>query len=415
VEERFVRLFVSVVLLSVVLLSICASAQVRKSFVSVSTAGSSDLPKVPYGSLGHPGYLVWNFAESARGVYNWKEFDQFVKAAPKDGRGVAQINLTLGYTPPWAVADKSSCTALKGIGCTMPPDNMQDWTDFVTTLVAHYNGITAPHVAYYEIWNEADTVHFWTSTPDVLAQMAQLAYPIILADGHSKIITPSMVWANGLGVTWMTQFLSAWTSLTGTTWPGLVSFHGYTSQTGIGAKLPVPMPEDPKSTNAPLQTMLTSFSALGYPMAISEGSWGVLGVKDHDSQAAWISHWYIIAASFPTMKFATWFEWGIPALSGLIENTDGTPTQAGLALGVVEGWIVGKKVSACSQTGHIWSCPVGSGLVVWDASQTCSHGVCTTAPYTPPSGYSGYYDLTGAYSTMSGTVNLGVKPVELVP
>ena len=399
--------FAAVLLLSIC--SICASAQVQPSFFALSTANAGDLPKVPYGFLGHPGYLAWNFIETSRGSYNWKVFDKFVLAAPRVGK-VAQIDLTLGYTPPWALANKSSCTALGGTACTMPPDNMQDWVDFVTALAGHYNGVALPHVAYYEIWNEANTAHFWTSTPAVLAQMAALAYPIIRADGHSQIITPSVVWAVGGGPIWMSQFLSAWTTLTRTGWPGMVSFHGYTSRTGVGAKLPIPLPESATSTNAPLQTMLAAFCSMGSPCVSTEGGWGMNGVSDSDMQAAWIAHYQILCAASPA-KFCNWFEWGIPAVSGRIENTNGTPTQAGLALQVVDGWIVSQNVSACAQQDNIWSCQLGSGMVVWDSSQTCSAGICTTAPYTPPTQYTGYYDLTGAYWPMSGTVNLGVKPI----
>jgi hypothetical protein len=50
------------------------------------------------------------------------------------------------------------------VGCTAPPDNIQDWISFVTTLINHHNGVTAPHVKYYEIWNEANSSAFWTGS-----------------------------------------------------------------------------------------------------------------------------------------------------------------------------------------------------------------------------------------------------------
>jgi hypothetical protein len=58
---------------------------------------------------------------------------------------------------------------------------------------------------------------------------------------------------------------------------------------------------------------------------------------------------------------------------------------------------------------------VGKNLVVWDASQTCSNGSCTTGPYNAPQGYTKYVDLTGVVHTISGTIALGVKPILLEP
>jgi hypothetical protein len=42
-------------------------------------------------------------------------------------------------------------------------------------------------------------------------------------------------------------------------------------------------------------------------------------------------------------------------------------------------------------------------------------GVCTTAAYTPPAGYSQYLDITNVDNLISGDINLGVKPIMLEP
>jgi hypothetical protein len=66
-------------------------------------------------------------------------------------------------------------------------------------------------------------------------------------------------------------------------------------------------------------------------------------------------------------------------------------------------------------SGNIWSCAVEKNLIVWDTSQTCSNGVCTTSQYTAPAGYTKYVDLTAASHTISGQIALGVKPFMLEP
>jgi hypothetical protein len=410
----------------VALLSFCIFVQVSTfaqsspEFFAVSAASGNDLPPMA-GFIGHPGVLAWNTTETARGTYNWKPLDGVVLKAPRVGN-VAQVDLTLGYTPPWALANQHSCTALNKKACTAPPDHMKDWTDFLSALVAHYNGVSAPHVAYYEIWNEANNPLFWTGTVAQLAKMSQLAYPILKSDPYSQVITPSVVWQQSgstSGVAWMTAFLTA---------GGLadvLSFHGYTSKTGTNVTLPIPLPESSLSTNAPLQTMITAYRQVadtnglaGKPIVSTEGGWGVNGVSDPDMQAAWLAHYQMICASnaaSANVGFCNWFEWGIPslALSGTIENADKTPTAAGIAYEVTKSWVENQSLVPCSSSGTIWSCQVGSRLVVWDASQTCSAGVCTTLPYTVH-GFSHVGDLTGAVNVIqNGVVELGVKPLLL--
>jgi hypothetical protein len=340
--------------------------------------------------------------------------------SPKDSRGVALVDITLGLTPAWALANQASCRVGSSMTvCTDPPDNIQDWIDFVTALVSHYNGSTAPHVAFYELWNEANVVASWTGSVNAMVAMGQAAYPILKSDPYSVVITPSVTWKGSsksgpTGVTWMTSYLQSGG-------PGdIVSFHGYTSATVANSIRPIPLPESSASTNAPIQTMITGMRAVAgtRPLAITEGGWGVNGVADPDLQAAWLAHYYIVTGGYQStanILFSDWYAWGKnpPTLSGVIENSDGTATQAGVAYSTVYQWLVGQVLSVCSVSGTIWSCPVGVNLIVWDDSQTCSNGVCTTAPFRVE-GYSAFYDLAGAYWPISGTVNLGVKPVLLV-
>ena len=66
--------------------------------------------------------------------------------------------------------------------CSAPPDSMSDWIALLNALIDHYNGVTRPHIQYYELWNGADDVGWWTPPPgdpySKLVEMARLAYPI---------------------------------------------------------------------------------------------------------------------------------------------------------------------------------------------------------------------------------------------
>jgi hypothetical protein len=54
-------------------------------------------------------------------------------------------------------------------------------------------------------------------------------------------------------------------------------------------------------------------------------------------------------------------------------------------------------------------------LAVWNTTQTCGGGVCSTIPYTPPSTYVQYRDIAGNLVTITPgqTVQIGLKPILL--
>jgi hypothetical protein len=259
---------------------------------------------------------------------------------------------------------------------------------------------------------------FWTGSVAQMIALAQAAYPILKQDLYSQVVTPSVVWTNGVPM--MTAYLKAG----GGQYADVLSFHGYPSMTGPKAPIPVPLPESPLSTNAPIQTMVTTFrqiadtyGMLGKPLITTEGGWGTNGVSDPDMQTAWITHYELLQAGLAAsnnLLTQTWFTWG-KAFSGIIETADGNPSPAGNAYNVVSNWLVGQQPQPCTNAGNIWSCAIGSNLVVWDTSQTCTGGVCTSAAYTPPSGYSQYVDVTNTNSPVLGTISLGVKPIMLMP
>jgi len=408
-------------LLSLASLPQSAKAQVKPTFFGMGAATSTDMPKVTYGVLSHPAVAWTEIEGTGRGKYNFKSIDGFVLNSPKDSNGVALIDIVFGWTPGWAVADQSTCFHNKSgvVACTAPPDNIQDWVNFITEVINHYNGVTAPHVKYYEIWNEMSNTKFWTGTPAQMVALAQAAYPILKQDPYSVVFTPSVVWQSG--VKYMTKYLQAGGSL----YADGLTFHGYPSQTGPGYTVPVPLPESPLSTNAPIMTMLSTFRGiadanglLGKPIATTEGGWGTNGVADPDMQAAWITHYEILQAALAStnnLLFQTWYTWGY-VQSGTIETKTGVPTPAGLAYNVVLTWLTGTSPTACTVNGNIYTCQIAPlKQIVWDTSQTCSNGVCTTAPYSPDPSYLIYEDITGLkQSIKNNTINLGVKPLLLV-
>jgi len=395
-----------------------AEGQIQASFFGMGVTNPTDLPKVSYGVLSHT-ELAWTAIEGrTRGVYDFTVMDQYVNGAPKDANGVAQVDVVMGWTPGWAVTSTKGCFNHNGVtACTSAPTNLTDWKNFITAVANHYNGVNAPYVQYYEIWNEANTTQFWTGGVTKLIQMAQVAYPILKQGGHSLVLTPSVIWSSG-GTTFTTSYLSGG----GSKYADGVTFHGYTSKTGKGVQ--VPLPESPLSTNAPIQTMVHTFRQIansngmsGKPLMTTEGGWGVNGVTDPDEQSAWIAQYEIVQAGLAVqndLQFQTWYAWG-QGSSGTIETAQGNPTSAGLAYQEVTEWLTGQSTTPCTVSGTVWSCAVGANLIVWNSAQSCNAGSCTTAPYAPPPAYVQYVDLTGTVHAISGTIALGVKPILMKP
>src|SRR5579862_8726272 len=72
------------------------SSAIPATFFSMNNVDPRDPVRVPIGTQGHPSALVWGWVGREKGRYDWSVFDMFVKDAPKDQNGVAQIVLTLG-------------------------------------------------------------------------------------------------------------------------------------------------------------------------------------------------------------------------------------------------------------------------------------------------------------------------------
>ena len=387
------------------------SGGLAASFFGMTIGDAASYPpsNVPIGAIGHPTRLAWGNIEVSKGSFQWSFYDTFVGRAFNHG---VPFMMTFGSTPSWALADQSSCT---GPICTAPPDNIQDWIDFVTAVVNHYNGVQAPHIKYYELWDEANQSTFWTGTQAQLVSLAQAAYPIIHQDAASLLLTPSVTGNLSVANTWMQGYLQAG----GNKYADGGTFHGYLSPNGTS---PYPFPEDNTSSYGDIVTRANTFRATfdanglaGKPMFDSEGSWGQSNITDPDQQAAWLARWYILQAG-AGVSAAYWFSWGDSNLGGTsgqqwgaIANPDGTPNQAGIAYGQVYDWLVGATISPCARAADdTWTCALSrsggyQGQIVWNHS--------TTQSYQAPAQFKRSRDLAGNVATISGAVSIGSKPI----
>ncbi|MGO9261650.1 MAG: hypothetical protein ACLQU1_35900 [Bryobacteraceae bacterium] len=415
---------------------------VPPTFFAMSALPVTDFPKVSIGALAHPGF-AWETIEQSRGVFNFQAFDTYVAGAVAHGlvdpaTNTVNMSITLGLTPSWAVADQSTCSSPNNlVQCTAPPDNIQDWKDFLTALIQHYNGVIKPHIRYYELWNEFNDTIWWSGTHAQMVALAQAAYPIIHQDPVSALLTPSVAGPVGTvksnsAVNWMTAYLQAG----GSKYADGGAFHGYLAQNSAtnaeALVVPFPMPEQDSTSGCTafvecfgsVVTKATQMRAVfdqnglaGKPMYQTEGSWGNGNITDPDTQVAWLARWNLLWAgmrSTVNLPMAAWFSWGPSETWGTIETPAGQPTAAAAAYTQIYNWVVGATIGqpCASASNGTWSCtltrPGGYGaLAVWNTQGSIS--------YTPAATYVEYRDLAGNTTAIAkgAAVTIGAEPILL--
>jgi hypothetical protein len=96
----------------------------------------------------------------------WEKYDRIVELANRYG---LQIIARLGNPPAWSRADGDAR------GTFAPPDDFEDFGNFVYTIVSRYKG----KVKYYQIWNEPNIYPEWGEQPvDAVGyvRLLQIAY-----------------------------------------------------------------------------------------------------------------------------------------------------------------------------------------------------------------------------------------------
>lgn len=380
-------------------------------------------PAIPFGAVRlWATETTWNDINTASGVYDFSTLDNTISVAKSNGQN--DFVFTFGAVPTWAssVPTDASCTAAN-LGSCDPPIGLSSgddhlWQDFVAAITAH-NAANGFPIKYWEIWNEPNILVEWNGTPAEMALMAKDAYTIIKAADSTALVTTPTPGEDG-----PTQSISSWEPAYlgalvpfGGIFADIITYHGYADACDNEA------PESESSkvsdvTTAVDQSVLSA-SLASLPIWNTEGSWNKdAGLPDPNIQAAYVARMYLLQWSLGVSRFY-WFQYG-NTQNGTFLNSDNSLDLAGTAYGQVYNWMVGATAtSQCTPNGTVWTCNfTSSGGVqeqaVWDTSQTCGNGSCTTSSYTPGSTYKEYYDLAGDPPTpISGTVQIGAEPILL--
>ncbi|HHW86328.1 MAG TPA: cellulase family glycosylhydrolase [Chloroflexi bacterium] len=85
----------------------------------------------------------------------WEKYDQIVAAAEANGM---ELIVRLSNPPGWTRAQGEG---ENNVDTFAPPDNVQDYADFVSAVVSRYKG----RIKYYQLWNEPNIYPEWGSYP----------------------------------------------------------------------------------------------------------------------------------------------------------------------------------------------------------------------------------------------------------
>lgn len=391
---------------------------VPASLFSITTHGRLDMPTVPVAGLRLWGTnTFWNVMNTAPGVYDFSQLDLWIAAAQANNH---DLIYTFGMVPNFASSNPSLvCGTSPPAGSCAPPKDVnadgsgtdQYFKDFVTAIVTHAAG----QIKYWEMWNEPTVVGYWQGNNAQMLRMAQDAYGIIKSiDPTALVTTPSP----STGIYGVSNWMGPYLALGGGKYADIISFHGYSWSSNWGVW---PVPEDivPLVENLKVQTTL--YGQNNKPLWCTEGSWGDTsgnGFTDPDLRAAYITRHYLLQESEGVQRYY-WFAWDNQG-DGLLDTTSNSLTEWGTAYPQVEGWIVGSTPTGkCVQNGTVWTCNYtkSGGFqaeAIWDTSQSCSNGFCSTSNMSVGSQYVRYLDIAGnSHAITNATVPVGAKPIFL--
>ncbi len=125
--------------------------------------------------------FAWREVEGAgKGQFDWSRTDRIMDQIDSHG---LKVIIRLGVQPQWAGG---------GFPEVGPPDNMQDFADYVTAVATRYQG----RVDAYQIWNEPNLSREWGNRPPNAAEyteMLKVSYEAIKAvDPFPIVISAGM-------------------------------------------------------------------------------------------------------------------------------------------------------------------------------------------------------------------------------
>jgi hypothetical protein len=272
-------------------------------------------------------YVTWPEIEPKKGEWHFAKLDSYVSIAEQNGTG---LMLPLAYSPPWATSQPGKNTA--------PPTNMEDWRNYVHTIVTKYKG----RIGAYEIWNEPNLKDFWTGTPDQLVELTKEASQIIHKEDPKAIVVSPSITAT-YGVPWLADFLKRGVGQ----YVDVIGYHFYIT--------PKP-PEDLPAFIQSVRKVLDDNGLQNKPLWDTETGWLPPSHFDNDEAAAGVlARAYILGWASGVQRFY-WYAWDNFHVTVRTTKEDHTDMPAGYAYKVIREWLEGARMIRCGDNNGVWIC-----------------------------------------------------------
>ena len=296
--------------------------------------------------------VSWADLQPAKGQWRFEKLDGYVSLAEQHGTGLL---LTLGGSPSWASA-RPQLKSNYYPGFSGEPSNIEDWREYVRTVVSRYKG----RIQAYEIWNEPNLTEYWSGSMDQMLALTREASQIIRnVDPKALVVSPSAT--SAYGIPWLAEFLKKG----GGQNVDVIAFHFYVSPHDRPPEEMLPIIQG-------VRQILADNGVADKPVWNTETGWLAPAKLDSDELAAgFLARSFILSWAAGIQRFY-WYAWDnqFTAIVTYRESSR-TITPAGSAYGVIEQWLVGTKMESCtSTTDHTWTCQLSRAgkkeWIVWN-------------------------------------------------
>ncbi len=332
--------------------------------------------------------VSWPQVEPKKSEWKFELLDSYVSSAEQHH---VEILLPLGLCPTWASSRPAEPSSYQP-GNAAPPQNMQDWRDYVQTIGLRYKG----RIHAYEIWNEPNLPGFFTGTVPQMIELARVAREVLREiDPTVQIVSPAATEASG--VKWLDQFLAQG----GGRFVDVIGFHLYVD--------PAP-PEDMVQRIADIRSVLSRHN-LRLPLWSTEAGWAhPKPFPSQDVAAAYVARAFLLSWAAGVSRFY-WYAWDNHGWVSLqMTDATGKPEAPATAYSEITHWLTGRRVEDCkSDFSDNWICSLsGAGAhewIVWNARRS--------AGFSVPKDWkvSEVRDLAGHERKLAGpSIEIGVSP-----
>lgn len=376
-----------------------ASAQINGPTMAVPACYFGMHIRTPWPEVPFATWRLWDTAttwaelEPKKGEWYFQTLDGLVALAEQHH---VEVLLCLGQSPMWASSDPAAPPADRQ-GQIAPPKDLEDWRNYVRTVVRRYRG----RIHAYEIWNEPNLDLFYSGDVHTMVELTREAAEIIRAnDPEALVVSPPATEMEG--VQWLRQFFAEG----GAQYVDVVGYHFYVS------------PNEPEQIPVLTQKVQAAMAAyhVQLPLWNTETGWSKPKYFANDYEAsAYVARSLLLSWTAGIARFY-WYAWdnhGWVTLE-LTEPTTLRGNANASAFQTMENWMLNKRVESCAAgADDTWACRLTGGpsaaYIFWNPR----HAAKFTIPATVEdrNGFWTITDLMGhAAETEQSTATADLQP-----